>query len=167
MTSQTCQADNKLVHSPGPFVAKQDEKGVQPEESTPRSNRRFVRTYKVIPDGSPTTRDTSIKADSDNIVVTPKKETVFKVPLAPARPRKSPPIRPPPVKRSSGDKPVPASILTKQKQPAPGKTPEDGKIEDKAIISSEDIGVPESEGNEIGYFEPDGITRDVYVQGSK
>jgi len=106
-----------------------------------------------------------MKAGSDNFVVTPKKEIAFKVPLAPTKPRKSPPIRPPPIKKSSSNKPAPGSNLTKHC--APGKTPRDSKIEDKAITPSKDIGGPEVEGSEIGFFEPDGNTRDILVQGSR
>ena len=106
-----------------------------------------------------------MKADSDNFVVTPKKRTVFKIPLLPAKPKKSPPIRPPHLKRSSANKPALGSMLTTQ--PAPGKIPKDGKIEDEAITSTEDFGVSEVEGSVFEFFEPDGTTRDVYVQGSK
>lgn len=138
---------------------------MQLEESTSVINRRIVRAVKVIPGGSLASRDTSMKAETDNLVVTPKKTTVFKIPLVPAKPKKTPPIRPPPIRRSSSSKSAPVSNLTKHS--APEKTPKDSKIEDKAIIPSEDIGGPEVEENKFEFFEPDGTTRDVYVQRSK
>jgi len=94
--------------------------------------------------------------------MTPVKDIVFKVPLAPVKPKKTPLIRPPPKKRSSTNKSAPGSISSNQPVPERIKV---GEIKDKAITEIESFGGTEELG--IGFFEPDGITRDVYVQGSK
>jgi len=163
--SPGCQADSKLAPNPRPSKSHQKTELLKSDEDNPNNDRKSPRAIKVVPGGSLASRDTSTKAETDNLVVTPKKTTVFKIPLVPAKPKKTPPIRPPPIERSSSNKPTSESMLTTH--PAPGKIPKDGKIEDKAITLIEDFGVPELEENEIEFFEPNGITRDVYVQGSK
>ena len=155
--SPGCQADSKLAPNPRPSKSHQKTELLKSDEDNPNNDRKSPRAIKVVPGGSLASRDTSMKAETDNLVVTPKKTTVFKIPLVPAKPKKTPPIRPPPIKRSSANKTTSEPILTKP--PSPEKTNEDGTVEDQTIALSE--------GNEIGSFEPDAITRDVYVQGSK
>jgi len=96
--------------------------------------------------------------------MTPMKDTVFKVPLAPAKPKRSPPIRPPPKKRSSGNKSAPGSIPSNQPVPERIKV---GEIKENVITEIESFHEPGNEEIGMGFFEPDGSTRDVYVQGSK
>ena len=103
-------------------------------------------------------------ADTDIFVVTPQKETVFKVPLPPAKPRKTFPPRPPPKKRSSANKSAPGSFPSNQPVPERIKV---GEMKDNVITEMEDFGVPKNQEIGMGFFEPDGITRDIYVQGSK
>jgi hypothetical protein len=158
------RAHNKLVPTPGPSTSKRKKEDPKPEENTPKLSRRSTRTTKPFPIGSPAPQETPTKADTETYVVTPRKETVFKVPLPPARPRKTFPPRPPPKKRSSANKTKSGSAHTKES--VPEKIPKVGKI-DKAIAQIQDCGVPLSEETEIGLFEPDGITRDIYVQGPK
>jgi hypothetical protein len=136
----------------------------KPEENTPIPNRRSSRTTKPAPAGSPVTHGKSIPAETDTFVATPKKETAFKVPLPPAKPRKTFPPRPPPKKRSFANKTKSGSAHPKES--VPEKIPKLGKI-DEATAQIQDVGVPLREETEIGLFEPDGITRDIYVQGSK
>jgi len=137
----------------------------KPEENTPKPSGRSSRTTKPAPAGSPVIHEKSIPAETDTFVTTPKKETGFKVPLPPAKPRKTFPPRPPPKKRSSASKSAPGSIPTNQ--PVPEKIPEDDEIKDTVVTQIEDFGVPDNKTIELGFFEPDGIARDIYVQGSK
>jgi len=136
----------------------------KPEGDTPKPSRRSSRTTKPAPAGSPVIHGKSIPAETDTFASTPKKETGFKVPLPPAKPRKTFPPRPPAKKRSSATKSAPGSIPTKE--PVPEKVSYVGKIVE-AITQPEDFGVPDHGEIELGFFEPDGITRDIYVQGSK
>jgi hypothetical protein len=135
-----------------------------PEENTPKPNRRSARTSKPLPVGSPAPQETPTKADTETYVVTPKKDIVFKVPFAPAKPKKTPPIRPPPKKRSSANKSAPGSMPSNQPLPERIKV---GESKDNVITEIESFGGPGNEEIGIGFFEPDGTTRDVYVQGSK
>jgi len=137
----------------------------KPEGDTPKPSRRSSRTTKPAPADGPASQEAPTKADSETSVVTPKKETGFKVPLPPAKPRKTFPPPPPAKKRSSATKSAPGSIPTNQ--PVPEKIPKDDEIRDKVVTQIEDFGVPDNQTIELGFFEPDGITRDIYVQGSK
>jgi hypothetical protein len=136
----------------------------KPEEDTPKPSRRSTRTTKPFPIGSPAPQETPTKADTDIFAVTPQKETVFKVPLPPAKPRKTFPPRPPPKKRSSANKSAPGSIPSNQPVPERIKV---GESKDNMITEIEDFDVPKNQEIGMGFFEPDGITRDIYVQGSK
>jgi len=49
----------------------------------------------------------------------------------------------------------------------PEKIPKDDKTRDKTMTQVEGFGVPDNQTIELGFFEPDGIPRDIYVQGSK
>jgi hypothetical protein len=109
-------------------------------------------------------QETPTKADTDIFAVTPQKETVSKVPLPPAKPRKTFPPRPPPKKRSSANKSAPGSIPSNQPVPERIKV---GESKDNMITEIEDFDVPKNQEIGMGFFEPDGITRDIYVQGSK
>jgi hypothetical protein len=158
------RAHNKLVPTPGPSTSKRKKEDPKPEEDTPRPSRRSARTTKPFPVDSPAPQGIPSPADNHAVLMTPQKEIVFKVPLAPAKPRKTPPIRPPPKKRSSANKSAPGSIPSNQPVPERIKV---GEMKDNVITEIEDFGVPKNQEIGMGFFVPDGITRDIYVQGSK